>query len=164
MHLWGGAMPQRVPLVAINCPHMGGRGRHHWAWLGSYFVLFLLSFSYHFVLLSEYVTSIWVLFCPKCAWICRAHLWYCLYDTACQQWCALWTGHRSRQTTSQVIYGRAIEMPVFALCNQSLCVSLKCSAGQHLSKQANKFFPLFPDSPIYSCHEILIVVLNDEVV
>ena len=51
VHLWGGAMPQRVPLVAINCPHMGGG--HHWAWLGSYFVLFLLSFSYHFMLLSE---------------------------------------------------------------------------------------------------------------
>ena len=72
-------------------------------------------------------------------------------------------GHRSRQTTSQVIYGRAIEMPVFALCNQSLCVSLKCSAGQHFSKQTNELFPLFPDSSIYYRQKSLIVVLNDEV-
>ena len=77
--------------------------------------------------------------------------------------CELVIGLRSRQTTSQVIYGRAIEMPVFALCNQSLCVSLKCSAGQHFSKQTNELFPLFPDSSIYYRQKSLIVVLNDEV-
>ena len=77
--------------------------------------------------------------------------------------CELVNGHRSRQTTSQVIYGRAIEMPVFALCNQSLCVSLKCSAGEHFSKQTNELFPIFPDSSIYYRQKSLIVVLNDEV-
>ena len=49
--------------------------------------------------------------------------------------CELVIGLRSRQTTSQVIYGRAIEMPVFVLCNQSLCVSLKCFAGQRFKNK-----------------------------
>ena len=135
--------------------------------IGPGYAHILYCFFVPFLIISCYYLNVaWIgaLFCPKCAWIHRAHLWYCLYDTACQQWCALWTGHRSRQTTSQVIYGRAIDMPVFALCSQSLCVSLKCSAGQHFSKQTNEHFPLFPDSSIDYRQQYLIVVLNDEVV
>ena len=82
--------------------------------------------------------------------------------------CELVIGLRSRQTTSQVIYGRAIEMPVFALCNQSLCVSLKCSAGQHFSKQnianimISSLIPWLPN--LLSTQFFPIVVRNNETV
>lgn len=54
VHLWGGALPQRVPLVAINCPHMGGQP----PLLGLASLIFCIVSS--FLFLSFHVT-IWML-------------------------------------------------------------------------------------------------------